>query len=79
MLFEFPRPGLRSFWMWNVKVPLDIIFVREDGTVANIEHSAEPGSVKFRKSSGPVSFVVEVAGGSCDKHGIRPGWVLERG
>ena len=37
MIFPYDPPVAASFWMKNTLIPLDMIFVRADGTVARIE------------------------------------------
>ena len=63
MLFVFERIEPQKFWMKNTPVPLDIIFVGEDGCIVNIVESATPMSNKIYRSSGPVKYVVEVRAG----------------
>lgn len=41
MLFPMNPPRVPAFWMKNVKIPLDMIFVRE-GKIAAIAHSVPP-------------------------------------
>jgi len=63
MLFVFESIEPQKFWMKNTPVPLDIIFVGEDGCIVNIVESATPMSNKIYRSSGPVKYVVEVRAG----------------
>src|SRR5690349_13684913 len=44
MLFDFHTPQMVSFWMENTVIPLDMLFVRADGTVARIRANATPYS-----------------------------------
>ena len=44
MLFDFHAPQLVSFWMENTVLPLDMLFVRADGTIARIKANATPYS-----------------------------------
>lgn len=73
MLFAFGRPAPISMWMKNTFIPLDMIFIREDGRIANIEHNAAPHSLESRNSRGPITGVLEIGGGLSDKLGIAPG------
>ena len=73
MIFPFPQPRLASFWMRNTMIPLDMIFIRADGTIANIERETEPYSLDSRPSEGPVAAVLEIAGGRAAELGIEPG------
>ena len=42
MVFPRDPPGDASFWMKNTLIPLDIIFIRTDGTIARIAENKEP-------------------------------------
>ncbi len=73
MLFEFGTEKIASIWMKNTSVFLDILFVRKDGKILKIEHSAKPYSLRSMTSEAPVSAVIELAGGQANDLGIRPG------
>lgn len=72
MLFVFPAPRQGSFWMANTILPLDIIFVREDGVVANIVHG-QPNDPTPLLSQGPIRYVLELNAGMAQKAGIVAG------
>ena len=71
----FPRnpPGDASFWMKNTLIPLDLIFIREDGSIARIAENAVPLSLDPIPSLEPVSAVLEIAGGRSAELGIKAG------
>ena len=73
MLFVFPRPKPRSFWMRNTPTSLDIIFIGEDRRVMNVAKETRPMSDKGYPSLGPARYVVEVKAGFADRYGIRKG------
>jgi hypothetical protein len=73
MLFDFKREQDVSFWMQNTYIPLDMIFIRGDGSILRIVENAEPLSTRFIPSGGPVLAVLEVIGGTARKLGIAPG------
>jgi len=73
MLFDFEREAPVSFWMHNTYVPLDMIFIRADGSILRIAENAEPLSDRLIPSGGPVRAVLEVIGGTARKLGIAPG------
>ncbi|QDP18979.1 DUF192 domain-containing protein [Sphingomonas xanthus] len=73
MIFPFPTPRQASFWMRNTFIPLDIIFIRSDGTIANIAENTIPFSEDQILSEGPVSTVLELAGGRAAELGIKAG------
>ncbi|RYD86592.1 MAG: DUF192 domain-containing protein [Sphingomonadales bacterium] len=66
-------PREASFWMKNTPSPLDIIFIRPDGTIAAIAENTIPYSEDPVKSGEPVSAVLEINGGKAAELGIAPG------
>ena len=73
MIFPFEEVRVASFWMKNTLIPLDMIFIRPDGTIANIEANAAPLSLQPVYSIEPVAAVLELAGGRAAELGIKPG------
>ena len=73
MLFDFKREQDVSFWMQNTYIPLDMIFIRGDGSILRIVENAEPLSTRLIPSGGPVLAVLEVIGGTTRKLGIAAG------
>ena len=73
MLFDFKSTKPVYFWMKNTYVPLDMIFIRADGTVAHIAAGATPLSEKTISSEGPVRFVLEVNAGTAARIGLKVG------
>jgi uncharacterized membrane protein (UPF0127 family) len=73
MLFEFQRSQVASFWMKNTLIPLDMLFIAADGTIADIHERAVPQSEEAINSDKPVSAVLELNGGTVAKLGIKRG------
>jgi len=73
MIFPYQDAQPVSFWMKNTLIPLDMIFVRPDGTIARIAENAVPLSLEPVPSLEPVVLVLEIAGGRSSELGIRPG------
>ena len=73
MLFDFVDERPVSFWMHNTYIPLDMIFIRADGSILHITENTEPLSDRLIPSGGPVRAVLEVIGGTARKLGITPG------
>lgn len=71
MLFLFGREIPARFWMKNTYIPLDMLFIRADGTIANIHHNATPHSLEGVASAEPVLAVLELNGGISKKLGIQ--------
>ena len=73
MLFEFDRPKVATIWMKNTAVSLDILFVRSNGKILKIEHSATPYTLRNSSSEAPVAAVLELGAGQALELGIKPG------
>ena len=73
MFFIYSEPDRRAYWMRNCLIYLDIIYIREDGRIANIIRNAAPRDETPRPSRGPVLAVLEIAGGRAKELGIKPG------
>lgn len=70
MLFPFVPPRPASFWMKNTLIPLDMIFVRADGSIARIADNTVPHSLEPVAVEEPVAAVLEIAGGRAAELGI---------
>ncbi|MDH4163708.1 MAG: SLC13 family permease [Nitrospirota bacterium] len=70
-LFRFDPPESTTFWMASVSYPIDILFVEQGGSVVRTYHDRRPGSRELYPSGGPVTWVIETAGGSGIKQGDR--------
>ena len=73
MLFDFHNSAPVAFWMKNTPLPLDMLFIRADGTVSTIEPNAVPYSTDTIPSAEPVRAVLEINGGRARDLGIKPG------
>ncbi len=71
MLFPHEVPREVTMWMRNTYIPLDMVFIRADGTVHRIEKRTEPMSERVISSEGPVAAVLEIAGGTAEKLGLQ--------
>lgn len=70
MLFIYDRDDYLSMWMKNTFIPLDMLFIRSDGTIANIETDTEPQSLKSVSATEPVRYVLELNAGESQALGI---------
>lgn len=77
MLFDFHTPREVAFWMRNTLIPLDIIYIKADGTVLSIAHNTTPLSEAPIPSGGPTLGVLELAGGRSAEIGLMPGDRIE--
>jgi uncharacterized membrane protein (UPF0127 family) len=76
-LYEVVQPV--AMWMKNTYIPLDMAFVRADGTVARLVEGTEPYSLETIESREPVAAVLEVAAGVGRKLGLKPGARIRHG
>ncbi|MDT8340785.1 MAG: DUF192 domain-containing protein [Longimicrobiales bacterium] len=72
MLFMFPDNTVRSFWMQNTYIPLDIAFLDPDFRVVDIQQMA-PMSTEPHMSRGPAMYALEVNEGWFEAHGVEVG------
>jgi len=77
MLFDFEQDQPVTMWMKNTYLPLDMVFIRTDGTVSRIAADTEPLSTAIISSGGPVQAVLELNAGTAAKLGIAPGDRIE--
>lgn len=73
MLFLHESPRIISMWMKNTLIPLDMLFINEEGTVLKIHHNAEPHSETPISSEFEAVAVLEVNGGLTRKLNITIG------
>ena len=70
MLFGYERPRRLSMWMKNTVIPLDILFIRADGSIANIEANTEPLSLTSISAVESLNFVLELNAGVAERLAI---------
>ena len=73
MLFDFGHPREVQMWMKNTYIPLDMLFIRLDGTVAYIAENTVPKSLDVIGVREPVKAVLEVPAGTARRLGLRAG------
>lgn len=73
MLFDFKDDQPIYMWMKNTFIPLDMLFIRSDGTIARIAANTTPFSTQTIPSGEPARAVLEIAGGSAQRLGIAAG------
>jgi len=76
MLFVYGTAQVRSFWMRNTRIPLDIAFIDANGVIVNIEQM-EPQSDQNYYSKGPMMYALEMDQGWFEANGVGPGDRLE--
>jgi len=73
MIFPYDTPTDVSFWMKNTLIPLDLVFVRPNGTVGRVAADAVPMSLEPIPSLEPIAAVIEIAGGRAAELKIKEG------
>lgn len=62
MIFVFEDEEVRSFWMQDTYIPLDIAYLDADARIIDIQQM-EPETTRMHTSSGPAMFALEVPQG----------------
>lgn len=74
MLFEFPYENQWYFWMKDMSIPIDIIWIDANNNVVHVEKNLSPDT--YPESFGPKSnalYVLEVASGVSEKVNLKIG------
>lgn len=78
MLFVFDIEGRSGFWMKDMRVPIDIIWIATDGTIVHIEHSLSPDTYpEIFTPSIPARYVLETRAGYAQDHHWNHGTMLD--
>jgi uncharacterized protein len=73
MLFDFDREEPVAMWMRNTYIPLDMLFIRGNGTVHRIHERAQPLDETTISAGAPVRYVLEINAGVASKLGLKAG------
>ena len=79
MLFVYQQPSRQGFWMKDMKFPIDIIWLDNNGTVVYIKNSLQPCIMTFAFLCPTYTpdkdslYVLETGSGFSKKHGIKIG------
>lgn len=73
MLFIFPDEQIRSFWMRNTLISLDMMFINAEKEIVTIHRNTTKLSDQTYPSSKPAMYVVEVVAGFAERHNIQVG------
>jgi len=79
MLFIFDDGDIRvrSFYMKNTYIPLDIIFIDADKHIINIAKNAKPLNESSVFSDAPAKYVLEINAGLSDVWGLKSGDIIK--
>lgn len=73
MLFVMDREADHGFYMRNTVLPLDIIYITRDMTIAGIAANAKPLTEVRRYVGKPSIYVLETNAGWAARHYVMPG------
>ena len=76
MLFVYADEQVRSFWMRNTPMALDIAFADRNGSILNIE-TMEPNSDETTLSVSPAMYALEMSAGWFASNDVGPGARIE--
>ena len=81
MIFVFPGPGPKNFYMRNCVVPLSAAYIEPDGTIAEIVDLQPGDEVGVQSRSSNLQYVLEVPQGWFTRHNVNTGALVrtERG
>jgi uncharacterized membrane protein (UPF0127 family) len=82
MLFVFDTAQDHSFWMKNMKFPIDIIWLDSNRTIVHIEHNLQPCNLDVlcpthKPDNNSAIYVLETVAGFAEKHDIVEGTRVE--
>ncbi len=76
MLFIYRGTAVHSMWMKNTYIPLDILFIRGNGSVSSVARNTEPLSLRSISSTEAVNYVLELNAGVTERLSIDAGSVM---
>lgn len=77
MLFIFPDIRMRSFYMKNIYIPLDIIYLDSHKHIVSIQENAKPLDETSLPSLFPAQYVLEINAGLSEKLNLKVGDNME--
>ena len=79
MLFIFPRVERRPFWMFQTRIPLDMIWIDQDRRIVEIAAhtppclSGDPAGCPSYGGQADAKYVLEIAAGQAEAHRLSLG------
>jgi hypothetical protein len=73
MIFRFEERENHTFWMHNTCIPLDMLFIDDDGTIVGIEENCPTMNDSTFQVGCPSRYVLEVNAGWSRRHGVAAG------
>lgn len=81
MLFVFDDAQVRTFWMKNTHIPLDILYFDQNYKLVSVQQRVPPcldsgNNCPVYPSEDAAQYVLELNAGAADKLGVKPGDAL---
>lgn len=73
MLFIFDDNTIRSFYMKNTYIPLDLVFINSNNTIVSIAKNAKPLNESSIRSEDNAQYVLEINAGLSDQWSLKKG------
>ena len=79
MLFVHGSPGMYAYWMYQVKIPLDIVWLDANRRIVEISANTPPCPFKSARECPNFGgaqtslYVLELPAGAVQKHGLKTG------
>lgn len=73
MLFVFPEKDLHSFWMKDMKYPLDMIFLNDNRIVDTFNNLSPETYPKLFAPKEPANYVIEFNDSAIERLGLKTG------
>ncbi|MBU0727565.1 DUF192 domain-containing protein [Patescibacteria group bacterium] len=78
MLFVYESEVIPSYWMKNMEISLDILFIGADEKIKHIEKNVPPcegsdDTCLHYSPLGPIKYVLELQSGFVEKYGVNLG------
>ena len=73
MIFSFEEKSNHSFWMHNTCIPLDMLYLDDDGLIVGIEENTPTMSDDTFEVGCESKYVLEVNAGWTRAHGVMAG------
>jgi len=79
MLFVHGEPGLYDYWMYQVRIPLDLIWMDQNRLISEIVTNVPPCKSESASQCPKVGgnkralYVLELNAGMAEKHKLKPG------
>jgi uncharacterized membrane protein (UPF0127 family) len=75
MIFVFPRADDLGFWMKNTHIPLDIVYLDENGRVVSVKRMKPLDETRV-ESDAPAKYAIELNEGAAGRAGVKVGDML---